>query len=157
MIDPDLPPTEDIIGFDLFLPNLQMTHISLIYFVFSNCLVEKVCCGSLIFAARRRWNWTVGPKVILNLGKYIPIFRDGGIFGTMAMLCIKGGPPPPRPPSSDTFFVCGQSSDVCGLLMCCTSATGQGPHPQMWIPHEVLGSQGVIELYQWRHIETPTH
>ena len=95
-----------------------MTHLSLrTIYVFSNCFLEKVCCGGLIFAARRPWNWTVGPKVILNLGKYIPIFRDGGIFGTM--LCIKGGSPPPGlQPQTPFLWHSAILRRLCGGVWC---------------------------------------
>ena len=95
-----------------------MTNLSLrTIYVFSNCFLEKVCCGGLIFAARRPWNWTVGPKVILNLGKYIPIFRDGGIFGTM--LCIKGGSPPPGlQPQTPFLWHSAILRRLCGGVWC---------------------------------------
>ena len=138
------------LGIGLF-KDLFSWHIYLwTIYAFSNCLLGKVCCGALIFAARRPWNWTVGPKVILNLGKYIPIFRDGGIFGTM--LCIKGGPPPLRPPSSDTFFVGGGYSDVCGLLinlLLHQQRRGQGPHPQFCGCHmRYLEASVLLNLYK---------
>ena len=97
-----------------------MTHLSLNYL----CILQLFAGKSLLRCFDIRGtqtmelnSWAQGYSQFEE--KYIPpIFRDGGDFwndGTM--LCIKGGPPPPRPPSSDTFFVCGQSSDVCGLLI----------------------------------------
>ena len=135
-------------------------------YVFSNCLLEKVCCGALIFAARRPWNWTVGPKVILNLRRniFLPFSVMGGIFGTMERCCVLREVPLPLGLRPQTPFLWRAGAAQTSVAYLCyvaaaaphTNATGHGPHPQLsmdptWGFREALGS---LNMHKWWAYET---
>ena len=111
-----------------------MTHISLIYFVFSNCLVEKVCCGSLIFGIRHADDGIeqLGPRLFSIWGNIFPFSVMGGSLGRWRCCVLREVP---FASSSDTFFVCGQSR--FGIWSYHLRSSTQAAHGEFSLPHYV--------------------
>ena len=120
------------------LPNLQMTHITLIYFVFSNCLVEKVCCGSLIFGIRHDGIEQLGPRLFSIWGNIFPFSVMGGSLERW-QCCVLREVPLPHGLRPQTPFLCvGKAQTSVAYLCAAPAPPGRdhthkcGSHMRFW-------------------------